>query len=169
MNKTEYECITPITDWIVANAKNKAVKTDYHMIWSFSEGCNLWSYTYHNYNQLTMYNNIITQTKEKVIPHPAINSIIPCATSIQNGRTSFIGDNFNELDATQGGNDGYHLNSKYGDYTAALTWYCHYSGDNANVMNGYTGDLSAEEFEAIAEAVNNAMNKPYAVTESTHK
>ena len=169
VNKTEYECITPITDWIVANAKNKAVKTDYHMIWAFSEGCDLWSYTYHNYNQLTMYNNIITQTKEKVVPHTAINSIIPCATSIQNGRTSFIGDNFNEPDATQGGSDGYHLNSTYGDYTAALTWYCHYSGDDANVMNGYTGDLSAEEFEAIAEAVNNAMNKPYAITESTHK
>ena len=169
VNKTEYECITPITDWIVANAKNKAVKTDYHMIWAFSEGCDLWSYTYHNYDQLTMYNNIITQTKEKVVPHTAINSIIPCATSIQNGRTSFIGDNFNEPDATQGGSDGYHLNSTYGDYTAALTWYCHYSGDDANVMNGYTGDLSAEEFEAIAEAVNNAMNKPYAITESTHK
>ena len=169
VNKTEYECITPITDWIVANAKNKAVKTDYHMIWAFSEGCDLWSYTYHNYNQLTMYNNIITQTKEKVVPHTAINSIIPCATSIQNGRTSFIGDNFNEPDATQGGSDGYHLNSTYGDYTAALTWYCHYSGDDANVMNGYTGDLTADEFEAIAEAVNNAMNKPYAVTESTHK
>jgi len=175
VNKTEYECITPITNWIKDNARNSAVKTDYHMIWSFSQGCNLWSGIYHKnpttdkYDQMVMYNNIIAQTKEKVLPHPAINNIIPCATSIQNGRTSLIGDNFNEPDATQGGNDGYHLNSKYGDYTAALTWYCHYSGDNANVMNGYTGDLSAEEFEAIAEAVNNAMNRPYAITESTHK
>ncbi|MBQ9842317.1 MAG: DUF4886 domain-containing protein [Clostridia bacterium] len=168
VNMTEYECITPITDWIKANALNSAVKTDYHMIWAFSEGCNLWSYTYHNYNQLTMYNNIINITREKVVPHEAINNIIPCATSIQNGRTSFIGDNFNEPDASTGGSDGYHLNSKYGDYTAALTWYCHYSGDDATVMNGYTGDLSAEEFEAIAEAVNNAMTTPYAITASTH-
>ena len=168
VNMTEYECITPITDWIKENALNSAVKTDYHMIWAFSEGCNLWSYTYHNYNQLTMYNNIINITREKVVPHEAINNIIPCATSIQNGRTSFIGDNFNEPDASTGGSDGYHLNSKYGDYTGALTWYCHYSGDDATVMNGYTGDLSAEEFEAIAEAVNNAMTTPYAITASTH-
>ncbi len=165
---TEYECITPITDWIKENALNTAVKTDYHMIWAFSEGCNLWSYTYHNYNQMTMYTNIVNITQEKVVPHEAINEIIPCATSIQNGRTSFIGDSFNEPDATQGGSDGYHLNSKYGDYTGALTWYCHYSGDDAGVMAGYTGELTADEFEAIAEAVNNAIETPYEVTASTH-
>jgi hypothetical protein len=173
---TEYECITPITDWIKANATNDMVKTDYNMIWSFSQGCDLWSgAAYHKnpatgkYDQMVMYNNIITQTKLNVLNHEAVNSIIPCGTSIQNGRTSFIGDNFNELDATQGGSDGYHLNTKYGDYTAALTWYCHYSGDNANIMAGYTGVLTTDEFLAVAEAVNNAIDVPYAVTESTHK
>jgi hypothetical protein len=118
---------------------------------------------------MVMYNNIITQTKLNVLNHEAVNSIIPCGTSIQNGRTSFIGDNFNEPDATQGGSDGYHLNTKYGDYTAALTWYCHYSGDNANVMSGYLGQLTDAEFDAIAEAVNNAMETWDEVTESTHK
>ena len=166
---TEYECITPITDWIKTNATNDMVKTDYNMIWSFSQDCELWSYTYHNYNQMEMYNNIITQTKLNVLTHDAINSIIPCGTSIQNGRTSFIGDNFNEpvVPGTQA--DGYHLNTKYGDYTAALTWYCHYSGDNANVMSGYLGQLTDTEFDAIAEAVNNAMETWDEVTESTHK
>ena len=164
---TEYECIIPITDWIQANALNKAVKTDYHMIWSFSEGCNLWSYTYHNYNQMTMYNNIINMTKTKVMPLDAINNIIPCATSIQNARSSFMEDNFNMPDATQGGNDGYHLNDN-GDYVAALTWYCHYSGDDATTMAEH-GNLSDAEFAAVAEAVNNAIRTPYAVTESTHK
>ena len=172
---TEYECITPITDWIQANALNSAVKTDYHMIWSFSQGCDLWSGIYHKnpstgqYDQMVMYNNIITQTKQNVLTHDAVYSIIPCGTSIQNGRTSFIGDNFNELDATQGGSDGYHLNTKYGDYTAALTWYCHYSGDDAYVMSNYVGQLTDAEFDAIAEAVNNAINTWDEVTESTHK
>ena len=167
--KTEYECITPLTDWIRANAKKSNVKVDYHMIWAFSEGCDTWSYMFHNYNQLTMYNNIITQTKQHVVGHEAIYNIIPCATSIQNGRTSFIGDNFNEPDATQGGSDGYHLNNKYGDYTAALTWYCLYSGDDATAMAGYKGQLSAQEFAAIAEAVNNAINTPFAITASTYQ
>ena len=173
---TEYECITPITDWIQANATNSSVKTDYNMIWSFSQGCDLWSgEAYHKnpttgkYDQMVMYNNIIEQTKQKVLTHDAVNNIIPCGTAIQNARTSFIGDNFNEPDVTQGGKDGYHLNSKYGDYTAALTWYCHYSRDNANVIAGYKGQLTDAEFDAIAEAVNNAINTWDEVTESTKK
>lgn len=165
---TEYECITPISNWIKQNATNPNVKIDYHMIWSFSQGCELWSYTYHNFNQMTMYNNIIAKTKEFVVPHAAINDIIPSATAIQNARSSFMGDNFNMPDASQGGNDGYHLNDD-GDYVAALTWYCHYSGDNANIMAGYTGVLTADEFVAVAEAVNNAMETWDKVTESTHK
>ena len=168
INQTEYEAMDQITDWILANATNADVKIDYHMIWSFSEGCNLWSYTYHDWDQMTMYNNIVNITQQKVQPHEDINRIIPSATAIQNARSSFMGDNFNMPDATQGGSDGYHLND-YGDYVAALTWYCHYSGDSANIMAGYTGVLSAEEFLAVAEAVNNAIDVPYAVTESTHK
>lgn len=168
INQTEYEAMGEITDWILANATNADVKIDYHMIWSFSEGCNLWSYTYHDYDQMTMYNNIVNITQEKVQNHEDINRIIPSATAIQNARSSFMGDNFNMPDATQGGSDGYHLNDD-GDYVAALTWYCHYSGESAQVMAGYTGVLSAEEFLAVAEAVDNAIDIPFAVTESTHK
>ncbi len=167
INQTEYEAMGEITDWILANATNADVKIDYHMIWSFSEGCNLWSYTYHDWDQMTMYNNIVNITQQKVQTHEDINRIIPSATAIQNARSSFMGDTFNMPDATQGGNDGYHLNDR-GDYVAALTWYCHYSGDNANIMAGYTGVLSTTEFLAVAEAVNNAIDIPYAVTQSTH-
>ena len=167
INQTEYEAMGEITDWILANATNADVKIDYHMIWAFSEGCDLWSYTYHNYDQMTMYTNIVNITQEKVQNHEDINRIIPSATAIQNARSSFMGDNFNMPDATQGGSDGYHLNDD-GDYVAALTWYCHYSGDNANIMAGYTGVLSAEEFLAVAEAVNNAIDIPFAVTQSTY-
>ena len=168
INQTEYEAMDQITDWVLANATNADVKIDYHMIWAFSEGCNLWSYTYHDYDQMTMYENIVNITQEKVQNHEDINRVIPSATAIQNARSSFMGDNFNMPDATQGGSDGYHLNDD-GDYVAALTWYCHYSGDNANIMAGYTGVLSPEEFLAVAEAVNNAIDIPFAVTESTYK
>ena len=176
--QTEYEAMDQITDWIKANATNANVKIDYHMIWSFSQGCDLWSGMYHKdpstgkYSQMVMWQNIVNITQQKVQNHEDINRVIPSATAIQNVRSSFMGDNFNMPDATQGGSDGYHLND-YGDYVAALTWYCHYSGDNATVMAGYTSNekvsLTNEEFLAIAEAVNNATDIPYAVTESTHK
>lgn len=177
--QTEYEAMDQITDWIKANATNPNVKIDYHMIWSFSEDCELWSGMYHKdpatnkYSQMVMYNNIVNITQEKVQNHEDINRVIPSATAIQNVRSSFMGDNFNMpvVPGTQA--DGYHLND-YGDYVAALTWYCHYSGDNAEIMAGYLGNgevlnLTPEQFQAIAEAVNNATDIPYAVTESTHK
>lgn len=165
---TEYDCIDPIAAWVKDNATNPNVKFDYHMIWAYSEGCDLWSYAYFDYDQMTMYNTIIDKTEEEVRFRDSVNNVIPVGTAIQNGRTSFIGDNFNEPDATQGGSDGYHLNTKYGDYTAALTWYCHYSGDDASIMNGYTGELTEREFLAIAEAVNHAIAYPYVLWESSY-
>ena len=164
---TDYAALAPLTEWVQDNATKSSVKVEYNMIWAYSQDCTLWSNIYHkdsngNYSQSVMYNNIIAQTRANVLTYDEINAIIPCGTAIQNGRTSFIGDNFNE-------NDGYHLNSKYGDYTGALTWYCHFSGEDASAMAGYTGDLSAEEFEAVVEAVNNALDTPFAITESTHK
>ena len=177
--QTEYEAMDQITDWIKANATNADVKIDYHMIWSFSEDCELWSNMYHKdpitckYSQMVMYQNIVNITQQKVKDHEDINRVIPSATAIQNVRSSFMGDNFNMPVVPGTGADGYHLND-YGDYVAALTWYCHYSGDNAQIMAGYPGDgvvlnLTGEQFLAIAEAVNNALEYPYEVTESTHK
>ena len=177
---TEYEAMGEITDWILENTINPDVKIDYHMIWSFSQDCELWSGMYHKdstgkYNQMTMWQNIVNITQSQVKDHEDINRVIPSATAIQNVRSSFMGDTFNmpAHNAAGEATDGYHLND-YGDYVAALTWYCHYSGDNANIMAGYLGDgsvlsLTTDEFAAIAEAVNNAIDAPYAVTESTHK
>ncbi len=159
---TDYAALNPLAEWVYANAPNSSVKVDFNMIWAYSQDCTLWSFAFHNNNQMTMYNKIIDQTRANVLNNDNINEIIPCGTAIQNARSSFIGDNFNEP-------DGYHLNTKYGDYTGALTWYCRFSGDDANVMTGYTGDLSVDEFAAIAEAVNNAIDNPYGITESTHK
>ncbi|MBQ4333059.1 MAG: DUF4886 domain-containing protein [Clostridia bacterium] len=166
----EYSYIPAITDWIQQNATNPNVEIKWHMIWAFSEGCDLWSYAYHNYDQMTMYNNIVAVTKQHIVPNDTFTGIIPSCTAIQNARSSFIGDNFNEPDATQGGNDGYHLNTKYGDYTGSLTWACYFSGQDASIMEEYRpAGMTDAEFEAIAEAVNNALETPLAVTESTHK
>ncbi len=163
---TDYAALQPLTEWVYDNALNSSVKVEYNMIWAYSQDCTLWSNIYHkdgdgNYSQDVMYNNIITQTKKNVLTYDALDGIIPCGTSIQNGRTSLIGDNFNET-------DGYHLNDKYGDYTGALTWYSYFSGEDATVMSGYKGQLTDTEFAAIAEAVNNALNEPFEVTDSSY-
>jgi hypothetical protein len=138
------------------------------MIWAFSQGCDLWSYAYHNNNQMTMYQNIVEVTKQHIVTNDTFTGIIPSCTAIQNARSSFIGDNFNEPDATQGGNDGYHLNTKYGDFVGSLTWACYFGGVDANTITLRSKGMTEAEFAALAEAVNNALDKPLEVTPSTH-
>ena len=138
----------------------------YHLTWAFSEDCELWSYTYSNFDQMTMYNDFIKATKDYVVPNKNIKGVIPCITSVQNARTSFMGDTFNEpvVPGTQG--DGYHLNDK-GDLVAAMTWVAYFSGKDAASFKIST-KYSDAEYDAIVEAVNNAIKTPWAVTQSSY-
>ena len=149
------------------NGPNTDVKFYYHLTWAFSEDCELWSYTYSNFNQMQMYNDFINATKQHVVDNKDIKGVIPCISSIQNARTSWMGDTFNEpvVPGTQG--DGYHLNDK-GDLVAAMTWVAFFTGKDANSFKIST-KYSDAEYAAFAEAVNNAIKTPWAVTESSYK
>ena len=152
----EYSYIPGIIDWIQENALNTGVDIKWHEIWAYSEGCDLWSYTYHNWDQMTMYNNIIAATKQYIVPNEDITGIIPVGSAVQNARER-LGDIFNMPDATQGGSDGYHLNEMYGDFLGSLTWACYFSGVDAHTITERSADMTEEQFEAIADAVNAAL------------
>ena len=154
--KVEYSYLPLMIDWIQENALNANVDIKFHQIWAYSEGCDLWSYTYHNYDQMTMYNNIIDATQEYVATNEDITGIIPCGTAVQNGR-ALLGDIFNMPDASTGGSDGYHLNEMYGDFLGSLTWACYFSGVDAHTITERSADMTEEQFEAIADAVNAAL------------
>ena len=154
--RVEYDYLPLMIDWIQENALNANVDIKYHQIWAYSEGCDLWSYTYHNYDQMTMYNNIIDATQQYVATNEDITGIIPCGTAVQNGR-ALLGDIFNMPDASTGGSDGYHLNEMYGDFLGSLTWACYFSGVDAHDITERSADMSEEEFDAIADAVNAAL------------
>ena len=171
----EYSYIPGITDWIEENAVNANVEIKWHQIWAYSTDCELWSNMYHKdpatgkYSQTVMFNNIIKATKQYIVTDNTFTGIIPVGTAVQNGRTSFIGDNFNEpvVPGTQA--DGYHLNTKYGDFTGSLTWACYFSGKDANEITVRSSGMTEQEFKAIAEAVNNALKNPLELTESSFK
>ena len=160
----EYSYIPGIANWIHENALNANVDIKWHQIWAYSEGCDLWSYTYHNWDQMTMYNNIITATEKYIVPDDTFSGIIPVGTAVQNARAK-LGDIFNMPDATQGGSDGYHLNEMYGDFLGSLTWACYFSGVDATTITERSADMTEEQFAAIAEAVNDALANPLEITE----
>ena len=154
--KVEYSYLPLMIDWIQENALNANVDIKFHQIWAYSEGCDLWSYTYHNFDQMTMYNNIIDATQQYVATNEDITGIIPCGTAVQNGR-ALLGDIFNMPDASTGGSDGYHLNELYGDFLGSLTWACYFSGVDAHTITERSAGMTEAEFSAIADAVNAAL------------
>ena len=154
--RVEYDYLPLMIDWIQENAINANVDIKFHQIWAYSEGCDLWSYTYHNFDQQTMYNNIIDATQQYVATNEDITGIIPCGTAVQNGR-ALLGDIFNMPDASTGGSDGYHLNEKYGDFLGSLTWACFFSGVDAHTITERSDGMTEDEFSAIADAVNAAL------------
>ena len=146
------------------NGPNTDVKVYYHLTWTFRADCYLGKYLYpKGYDQLTLYQDFIAATQKYILPNEHIQGVIPCNTSIENARTSFMGDTFN----AEGSNDGYHLNDK-GDLTAALTWVSYFTGVKAANIHFRTS-YSAEEWNAIAEAVDNAIANQWEVTQSSYK
>ena len=145
---------------------NEDVQFYWHLTWSFATDCKLWSFTYSNYNQNTMYWDFIKATGTYVTINPNIKGTIPCNTAIQNIRSSWMGDTFNEPGNYDPNGDGYHLNDK-GDLVAAMTWVAYFTGKSATEFKIET-KYSDAQYAAFAEAVDNAIKKPLTITKSTY-
>ena len=139
------------------------------MTWSFAEDCRLWSFMYSNYDQMQMYKDFVAATKKYIFEaHPGkFAGIIPSGTSIQNARSSKLGDVFNMPGNYDPNADGYHLNDR-GDLVAALTWYTVLTGKSAKTAKCPDSTYAAE-FDIFTEAVDAAIKNPYTVTESSYK
>ncbi len=119
-------------------------------------------------NQMTMYNMILDCTKEKAVPRTDFAAIIPTGTAIQNARTSYFGDTLTK--------DTLHLNN-LGRVIAGYTVWATVTGKpltgvNVGPVNSYDLpdmlELSVTDRQVIMEAVNNALESPFAVTPSTY-
>lgn len=86
----------------------------YHQTWAYAQNSTHTGFVNYGKDQTTMY-NAITDAADKASKLVPIDIVVPAGTAIQNGRTTFWGDNFCR--------DGYHLNLVIGRYTAACTWY----------------------------------------------
>ena len=130
-------------------------KIYWHMTWAYQQDSTHSGFANYNKDQMRMYRGIVSATKNKIVNNTDFVGIIPSGTSIQNLRTSGLGDTLTA--------DGYHLSDTYGDYTAALTWFCMFSGRPATSMS-YRPATISDYFNEIAESVDNALKTPFAVT-----
>lgn len=153
-----------LIDYVEANKTNPDAKLLWHMTWAYRQDSTKSGFTgnYEN-SQLRMYEMITECVRSKVIPNEEFVGILPVGTAIQNARSSYMGQVFNS--------DTSHLNS-LGEVIAAYTWYAALTDKpltELKITNAELGMiLTAGDRRVIVEAVNNALEKPYEVTQSAY-
>lgn len=145
----------------IVRSYNTTAKLIWNMTWAYQQDSTHSSFPNYNNNQMTMYNMTINAVKKCIDPE-IFDIIIPCGTSIQNARTSFMGDTLTR--------DGHHLDLTIGRYIAGLTWFAAITDspiDNI-VYNPSSSTITDDMMAAAKEAVVNSIKKPYEVTQSTY-
>jgi len=159
-----YTHLTDMIDFVINNCPNVYVDINFHMTWAYQQGYERKAFT-DNYNadQMTMYNAIVNTVKSVVLEDKTISRVLPSGTTIQNLRTSYLGDTLNR--------DGTHLSNDVGRYAVGLTWACAITGASPYDAKWIPSEYAqvAEDFEVIKEAVANAVASPFTVTESKIK
>ena len=129
---------------------------------------------YYNSDEKYMYQMITQTVQNKIIPNDTFNWIMPTGTAIQNAKESKLTPEDLYRDYT-------HLND-YGRLLAGYVWYSTMEGVPADTFKlnyipdaltkTYTqaGDiaLDAEMFAILEESVRNAIETPFAVTQSQY-
>ena len=157
----KYETCSPYLPEILNYVRSRSrsdVKMIWHSTWAYSRTSDHADFPKYGNDQMTMY-AAISDVAKKVMDNPAysFDLLVPSGTAVQNGRTSSLGDTFNR--------DGYHLETTFGRYTAACTWYEAISGKNAE-DNGYApSSVNADKRRIARSAAHNAVQNPYSVTD----
>lgn len=139
---------------------NSDARIVWHMTWAYQQNSTHGDFVHYSNNQLTMYQAIVSTVSSRIADHPAIQSVIPAGTAIQNLRTSYLGDTLTV--------DGYHLSLIHGRYTAGLTWFAMITGLDIGSIQYAPVGITPQDLLAIKESVVNALANPTQITNSTH-
>ena len=154
--------LTSLVDFVEERAP-KSAKFLWNMTWAYQQDSTHKSFPNYDNSQQKMYDMILNCVEKCIKPEKRFVGIIPCMTSIQNARTSFLGDTLTR--------DGYHLDYYIGRYIAGLTWFSAITGLSPDAVsyNPSESMISPDMVAVAREAVAAAIKTPGAVTESAIK
>lgn len=140
--------------YVAENYRVSTVKYLYHQTWAYGQNAVTANFEKYDRNQQLMYNQIVDVSRkiDELIP---LYKLIPTGTAIQNGRSSYAGDNFTR--------EAYHLDLVLGRFTAASTWYQTLFSD-INTMTYRPSYLGEEHSNLAKQAAELAVKNPFAVT-----
>ena len=147
-------------DGLKTNPKARYV---WNMTWAFPQDSHAVSFVALGSDQMKHYEAIVNATKEHVVPVKEFVDIIPSGTAVQNVRTSYIGDTLNR--------DSMHLN-ELGYVIAGCMVYATLTRKPIEKLDisTFSSTLTVTDAQkaVILEAVNNALQTPFEVTQSTY-
>ena len=137
------------------------------MTWAYPTDSTWFGGLYGN-DQMTMYNAILSATKNKICTNEVFDVIIPSGTAVQNARTSLIGDTLTR--------DGYHMDNGIARYGASCTVFETLITPKYNKRldgNAYTYEVSNSTTTPVTysnapiarQAARYAIKNPYLVTQ----
>lgn len=154
--ETYVASLPQLVKYVKEHSKNKYMKLMLHQTWAYAANSNHADFPNYDRDQMKMYEALVDAI-ERAAELVDIDMIVPSGTAIQNGRTSYIGDNFNR--------DGYHLELTYGRYTAACTWFEKIFNKSV-VGNSYSPNTISDYNKQIAQnAAHLAVLNPRGVTD----
>ena len=169
-----YSCLQNLMDYVYDVATdeennpnaNPNVKFVWHQTWAYQQGTTAAAFAKHNYDQMTMYNDIMSCMKEHVLNKNFV-AIIPNGTAIQNARTSTIGDTFSR-------DQHNHLSYGAGRYIASMNLVSVLTGRDMSDLtwkptdSGFNYSLTETEIKICKESVANAIANPFEITKSKY-
>ena len=151
--------LTDLVDYV--RSKNSTATLVWNATWAYQQDSTHSSFPNYGKDQMKMYSMILDCVNQCILPETRFELVIPCMTSIQNARTSFMGDTLTR--------DGYHMDYNIGRYIVGLTYYAALT--NAPIegitYNPSTTQITADMMKAAKEAVTAAIKAPMEVTKST--
>jgi len=128
----------------------------WHSTWAYQNGSTHGDFPKYGSDQMTMYNAIISATKQALADNPSLKILIPSGTAVQNMRATSVGDNMTR--------DGYHLDYDYGRYTAACTWAAAVLGIDLSNITWKPASVDEATAALCRRAAADAVSHPYEVT-----
>lgn len=157
----KYDNLPILIDYVKKLVSNPNVIFGFNMTWAYASSSKNGGFNSYSHNQETMYQGILDSIKTKVIPTKDIKFVIPNGTSIQNARTSFLGDSFTRDDAD-------HLTFDLGRYIAGLTLITTLTKVDVDKIKFAPTGLDEKKILLAKESVKNAINNPFEVTKSKY-
>ena len=171
---SSYSCLQDLMNYVYDVATdeinnpnaNPDVKLVWHQTWAYQQGTTADAFKKHNYDQITMYNDIMSCLKNFVLNKDFL-TIIPNGTAIQNARTSSIGDTFSR-------DEHNHLSYGAGRYIASMNLVSVLTGIDMSDLtwkptdSGFNYPLTETEIAICKESVANAIANPLEITKSKY-